>query len=65
MSAQTFDGPRFGRDALPERNGSAVTTEPCPCVTCGDMGAWLTEPHYRVTFSDGVSIAHAPARWIK
>lgn len=66
MDAQTFNGPRFGRDAQPERNGTPITTSPCQCITCRDMGAWLTEPHYVVTFTeDGSSIAHAPARWVR
>lgn len=61
----TYNGPRFGKDADPERNGTPVTVAQCECITCADMGAWLTETHYHVTFSDGMSRGHVPARWLK
>lgn len=66
MSGYIFNGPRFGRDAMVERNGTPVTVETCECPTCRDLGAWLSEPVLRITFTDdGASIAHAPARWVK
>ena len=64
MDAQTFNGPRLGKDAHPDRNGTEVTTSECQCLTCRDLGPWLNEPHCVITFTaDGVSIGHAPARW--
>jgi hypothetical protein len=61
----TFRGPRFGGDARPERDGQRLMAEPCRCLTCVDMGAWLTERHFHITFTaDGVSCGHVPARWL-
>lgn len=62
----TYNGPRFGKDADLERNGTPITVAPCQCITCRDMGAWLTEPHHIVTFvADCMSRGHVPARWVK
>lgn len=61
----TYNGPRFGPDAQPERNGTTITVAPCACLTCRDMGARLSEPHHVVTFSDGIMVGHVPARHVK
>ena len=56
--------PRFAWAAMPERVGMWVTVHPCTCLTCRQVGAHLTEPHHRITFDDGVSREHTPARYL-
>lgn len=59
-----FQGPRFGWNARPDRDGQWVSVYPCTCLTCRQMGAHLTEPHHSITFPDGVTVGHQPSRYL-
>ena len=61
----TFQGPRFGPHAQPDRDGMTAEAGDCRCTTCRAAGPFLAEPHHEVTFPDGVSIGHVPASHLR